>query len=286
MAYGPYRLGYEIYKKLLPNFPAQYQSAFANCQELIVSPDGTLNLLPFEALVESGNGANYKTLDYLVHCYPITYAPSWKIYSINKKIQMPAQPKLKVYTYAIESNELPSAKAEMENITRIFNKNAFFSVGQNCSKNAFNSDNESGYDILHLSLHAESDGQSKYNNKIYFAPRHQDTVYGFDLLNRRFNEKLVVLSACQSAYGITKKGEGTYALSRIFLRAGVPRVIASLWSINDTRTAQITTSFYENLVLKQLSTTTSLQKAKQKYIQFADSFTAQPRFWAGLVCID
>jgi CHAT domain-containing protein len=282
-------LGFELYQKLLPQRTPQYKSAFLAfeaCEELIISPDRELNLLPFEALVETNQAVNYKSMPYLVHRFPITYAPSWKMYNINSKINLPKEPYLKAYTYAFESKELRSAETEMANISRIFPQKSSIAKGQFCSKNAFNSDTIDAYDILHLSLHAESDPLSKLNNKIYFAPKFQESVYGFDLLKRPFREKLVVLSACKSAYGITKKGEGAYTLSRIFLRLGVPRVVASLWSINDSKTAQITTFFYENLVFKQFSPTQSLQKAKLQYLKSADSFTAQPRFWAGLVCLD
>ena len=105
-------------------------------------------------------------------------------------------------------------------------------------------------------------------------------------MKRRFTEKLVVLSACQSAYGLTKKGEGTYTLSRIFLRMGVPRVIASLWSVTEAPTEHITTAFYEDLIIKHQPPNLALWHAKCTYLQSADLFTAQPCFWAGLVYVD
>jgi len=67
-----------------------------------------------------------------------------------------------------------------------------------------------------------------------------------DILNLRLNASLVVLSACDTGRGrIT--GDGVIGLSRAFITAGVPSVIVSLWSVPDAPTAQLMTSFYQNL---------------------------------------
>ena len=183
---------------------------------------------------------------------------------------------------------MPAAKFEINSIKSIFkNKTSSnYYIGKDCTSKHFISDTTSASDILHISLHAESDPLSKYNNKIYFAPKKQDALYGFDILKRRYNEKLIVLSACQTAFGKIKSGEGAYTLSRNFLRAGAPRVIASLWSINDKTTASIMANFYENIVQKQKTVSQSLQLAKKSYIKTADQYSARPCFWAGLVCAD
>ncbi len=280
--------GFELYQKLLPKLPPQYQTAFEASKELIISPDRLLNQLPFEALVESNYATNFKSLSYLLHCFPITYVPSWKIYTLNQTSQLPQSPSIHCYTYDTTSNELSSAKYEVNSLKKIFDKPSQLSLymAKDCSSRQFIADTIMSYDILHLSLHAESDPLSKYDNKIYFAPKMQDALYGFDILKRRYTAKLVVLSACQTAYGKIKKGEGAYTLSRIFLRAGTPRVIASLWSINDKTTATITATMYERIIYNQKTPTQSLQIAKTHYLKNADDYKARPCFWAGLVCVD
>src|SRR5262245_17107680 len=44
---------------------------------------------------------------------------------------------------------------------------------------------------------------------------------------------MVVLSACRTALGQEIKGEGLIGLTRGFFYAGAPRILASLWSIDD-----------------------------------------------------
>jgi CHAT domain-containing protein len=274
----------DIYTQLFPKLPPQ----FKDCQELIIAPDRILNTLPFEALVETSQTAvsNFKDLPYLVRHFPITYIPSWKIYAMNKAVTLPQKPTLRAYTYDFSSNELPSAKAEKVELTRIFGQNASFAIGKECSKQRFLADTNGHFDILHFSLHAESNPLSKQDNKIYFAPKHGDIVYGFDLLKRRFSEKLVFISSCESAYGKIAKGEGAYTLSRSIMRAGASSVVASLWSISDETTGKITTQFYENIFVKHQTPSLALYNAKLSYLKTADSYTAQPHLWAGLVCWD
>jgi CHAT domain-containing protein len=209
------------------------------------------------------------------------------MYEMNKKALLPQKPTLRTYTYDFSSNELKSAQKEVEELTRIFGQNASYAIGKECTKQLFLADTNRHFDILHLSLHAKSNPLSKQDNKIYFAPKKGDILYGFDLLKRHFSEKLVFISSCQSAYGKIATGEGAYTLSRSFMRAGASCVVASLWSISDETTQPITIYFYENIFYKHQTPSQALYNAKLSYIKQAkDPYDANPRFWAGLVCWD
>jgi CHAT domain-containing protein len=67
----------------------------------------------------------------------------------------------------------------------------------------------------------------------------------YDIYNLRLGSDLVVLSACQTALGGEIKGEGLIGLTRAFLYAGAPRVLATLWEIDDRTTAEVMKQFYE-----------------------------------------
>ena len=56
-----------------------------------------------------------------------------------------------------------------------------------------------------------------------------------EIYNLKLNAELVVLSACSTALGKEIKGEGLAGLTRGFMYAGTPRVIASLWNVRDER---------------------------------------------------
>ena len=55
-----------------------------------------------------------------------------------------------------------------------------------------------------------------------------------DIFNLRLKADLVVLSACQTALGKEIRGEGLVGLTRGFMYAGAPRVVASLWQVSDS----------------------------------------------------
>ena len=67
----------------------------------------------------------------------------------------------------------------------------------------------------------------------------------YDLYNLKLSADLVVLSACQTALGKEIKGEGLVGLTRGFMYAGAPRVIASLWQIDDRASAEFMKRFYQ-----------------------------------------
>jgi CHAT domain-containing protein len=72
----------------------------------------------------------------------------------------------------------------------------------------------------------------------------------YDIYNLRLGSDLVVLSACQTALGEEIKGEGLIGLTRGFLYAGAPRVVATLWEIDDRTTAEAMKKFYEFMLAR------------------------------------
>jgi CHAT domain-containing protein len=273
-----------LFSQLFPkNLPPQYQ----RCHELIVCPDRELNLIPFEALTryKPRTDLTFDKLPYLIHSFPITYAPSWKIYETFKDAQLPVRPTLHGYTYSLDSIRFKTAHEEFKILKSLFDTRAHFSTDKNCTAEKFMADSTNHSDILHLSLHAESNPLSKDDNKIYFGDAFSDILQGTELLKRRFNAHLVMLSTCESGFGKIKKGEGAYALSRIFQRLGVPRVVASLWSIPQNSTAHISSAFYTHLLHRE-TPALALQKAKIHYLKSNERFFCHPQYWAGLVCLD
>jgi CHAT domain-containing protein len=89
---------------------------------------------------------------------------------------------------------------------------------------------------------------------------------GFLRLNQIYNlnlsNDLVVLSACRTALGKEVKGEGLIGLTRGFMYAGVPRVIASLWKVDDEATSELMKLFYQNLLQRKMSASQALRSAQ------------------------
>jgi CHAT domain-containing protein/Tfp pilus assembly protein PilF len=91
-------------------------------------------------------------------------------------------------------------------------------------------------------------------------------VYALDL-----TADLVVLSGCQTALGKEIRGEGLLGITRGFFYAGAPRVVASLWWIDDRATAALMASFYRAMWIDGLPPAAALHKARL-------ALARQPRF--------
>ena len=66
-----------------------------------------------------------------------------------------------------------------------------------------------------------------------------------DLFELRVPARRAVLSACDTGRGRVFAGEGMLGLARAFMLAGTPRVIASLWRVDDQATRALMVKFYE-----------------------------------------
>jgi CHAT domain-containing protein len=77
--------------------------------------------------------------------------------------------------------------------------------------------------------------------------------------------ELAVLSACNTAIGDIKIGEGVFGLRRAFAVAGAKTLVMSLWSVPDRATALLMERFFTNLQ-QGLGRADALQDA-QNYIR-------------------
>ncbi|NET86896.1 MAG: CHAT domain-containing protein [Kamptonema sp. SIO1D9] len=99
-----------------------------------------------------------------------------------------------------------------------------------------------------------------------------------DIFNLELSAELVVLSACQTGLGKEVKGEGLIGLTRGFMYAGAPRVLVSLWNVNDPATAEFMTRFYHLLFAEGKSPTEALQITQQQMQQ--ETEWKAPYYWA------
>jgi len=101
-------------------------------------------------------------------------------------------------------------------------------------------------------------------------------IYDLDL-----TADLVVLSGCQTALGKEIRGEGLLGLTRGFFNAGAPRVVASLWWIDDRATAVLMAELYRGMWTEGLRPAAALRKARlslARQYRFRD-----PSYWGAFV---
>lgn len=100
-----------------------------------------------------------------------------------------------------------------------------------------------------------------------------------DIYKLRLAADLVVLSACQTALGKEVRGEGLLGLSRAFMYAGAPRILASLWKVPDRPTAELMKAFYRGTLTEGLSPAAALGAAQQEIRR--QKLWTSPYYWAG-----
>ncbi len=100
-----------------------------------------------------------------------------------------------------------------------------------------------------------------------------------DIFNLNLPAELVVLSACQTGSGKNVKGEGIVGLTRGFMYAGAPRIIASLWNVNDASTAELMSQFYQKYLQENLPPAEALRQAQLAMWQ-SNVDWRKPYYWA------
>lgn len=141
------------------------------------------------------------------------------------------------------------------------------------------------YRIVHFATHGLLDSEHPELSGLVFSlvDRSGRPQNGFleleDIYNLRLNADLVVLSACETGLGKDVKGEGLVGLTRGFMYAGTPRVVASLWKVDDVATAELMRRFYKFMLQQNLSPAAALRAAQADMSEVQR--WADPYYWAG-----
>ena len=226
--------------------------------EIIIVPDRALYQIPFAALTdESGK--------YLLQSFRIRIAPS--LTTLKLIDESPADYHCQTGALIVGNpdvgevhfkgrltniSRLPSA----ENETRIVGEKLGVEplLGQQATKEAVLQAMKS-VALIHIAAHGDAE-----RGEIALAPSFrrpngipQEDVYLLtmsDISKIQLRAKLVVLSCCHSARGLTK-AEGAVGIARAFLGSGARSVLVALWALDDNSTEQLMTHFYDHLVAGQ-----------------------------------
>jgi CHAT domain-containing protein len=142
----------------------------------------------------------------------------------------------------------------------------------------------SGYRMVHFATHGLLNSEHPELSGIVLSLVNEkgQPVNGFLRLNEIYNlnlgADLVVLSACQTALGKEIKGEGLIGLTRGFMYAGSPRVVASLWKVDDAATAELMKIFYRKMLQEKMTPAAALRAAKIE--MWKQKRWSAPFYWA------
>ncbi len=143
------------------------------------------------------------------------------------------------------------------------------------------------YRIIHFATHGMIDARRPELSGLVLSlvDREGRARDGFlrlrDLYNMRLASDLVVLSGCRTALGREIRGEGLVGLTRGFMYAGAPRVVASLWQVEDQATGELMERFYRAMLVDGLPTAAALRQAQLEVAR--QRRWSAPFYWAGFV---
>ncbi len=163
-------------------------------------------------------------------------------------------------------------------------------VGGDASEQGFRSAaNE--YGILHLGTHAEMNASSPMYSRLVLSKDGSGVdadadgyLHAYEIYELDLRAQLAVLTACETGIGKNVDGEGVRSLGYSFAYAGCPSLVMSLWSIDEKVSSEIIARFYEHLA-EGMPKHEALRQAKLDHLNGASEEFALPYYWAGMVLV-
>jgi len=179
--------------------------------------------------------------------------------------------------------QLPATRKEVESIGDVV------LVGKEASETRFRATipDSKRWRAVHLACHGIVDDVMPTRSALVLTNDDQNDgfLYASELFDQiQVPADLVVLSACETGRGRVYLGEGLVGLSRAFMLAGTPRVVASLWKVDDEATQALMLKFYELWNPKQgtgMPAAEALQRA-QAFVRSQPKWH-DPFYWAAWV---
>lgn len=184
-----------------------------------------------------------------------------------------------------EFDRLPSTRREAEAILSLVSERSRFSaLDFDASLATATSGVLSRYRFVHLASHGVLNSVHPELSGIVLSlvdraghPQN-GLLQTTDIFNLNLHAELVVMSACRTALGAEVRGEGLVGLTRAFLYAGSPRVVASLWTVPDLSTAELMARFYRFMLVDGLRPAAALRRAQVSI--WNEGRWARPYYWA------
>ncbi|HEX8197784.1 MAG TPA: CHAT domain-containing protein [Pyrinomonadaceae bacterium] len=257
--------------------------------EIRLIPSKILFYLPFAALLSPGEKPFITEFD-------VSYAPSANVFlscteNAAKKNGTGDESLLSIGNPAFDREvfddlaDLPDAKREAEEIAGLYDRRQVL-LDREATKSAFRNSLKNA-DVIHFAGHyVVTEGAPLLSSLALAADtsRQDDgALTGSELIGEKLpRAKLVILSACQTGGEHYYNGEGLIGLSRTFLAAGVPLVVASQWKVDSEATAELMKKFHFYRRKEKLSTAAALRRAQLEMLNAPElERFRKPYYWAG-----
>ncbi|HEY0556882.1 MAG TPA: CHAT domain-containing protein [Thermoanaerobaculia bacterium] len=273
----------DLHRILISPLEAQLDGA----STLVVIPDGTLCRLPFAALQDETTGR------FLIEDHALASAPSAGIYmalaeryrershSAPASILLLGEPRIDQSLFPTLTS-LPAVAKEIAALRRLYDRPLVL-TGSGATAERF-LDALPEEDILHYAGHTVTSQGADAPSLLLTSSAATQSTGG--LLSaagiqcpRPLRTRVAVLAGCRTAEGRLSQNEGTLGLSRAFIAAGVPVVIASHWDTNDEPSSRLLLLFHESL-RAGVDPLTALRQAQLDLLRGPDRSLAAPHAWA------
>jgi CHAT domain-containing protein len=266
-------------------------------KRLIIIPHNALTQIPFEILIkktsESKKPTGFRNLNYLIEEFSIIYAYSGNLLLDKERRKRTGKGTgiflsdfnaKTVFNDSIRFPELKGAESEAHAVKKLSGGKVF--KGRKSTESMFKS-NAGKFLVLHIASHTLLDAVNPFLSCVLLTPKdttEDGLLYAWEIGQMKLNAQLVVLSGCNSGYGVLKKNEGLISLARSFLYTGVRTIAFTLWPAADQAGSAISTNFYKG-IKKRLTLDVAMQAAKLNFIAEADPVKAHPYFWANYIIV-
>jgi CHAT domain-containing protein len=244
---------------------------------LVVSPDGPLHALPFDALRVPGGA-------FLVERRAIALAPSASALA-GRPAGAPDRAALLAVADPPDDaalGALPGARAEAEVARASVGGDRRVLVAGAASEAEVKAALGRGVAVLHFATHAVVDDAVPLRSALVLAPGggEDGRLRAEEIYRLPLDAELVVLSGCSTGHGEVRAGEGPMSLARAFLRAGAGAVVATQWDVEDRGASAVIGGFYRRLA-GGAPVAEALAASQRELIRAG----APPRAWAPFVVV-
>ena len=272
-----------------------------NTLNLLLSPDSTLNLLPFETLVDENN-------NYLLETHTITYLTSGRdlqrltppkannnptLILADPYFGKPGTPATTriVDLTKLTAPPLPGTRTEATEIGKLLNTQPL--LGSDATETAIKQTKSPK--ILHIATHGFFQPPTEatktnplLNSGLVLAGfqlgksgNDDGILTALEVSNLNLSgTKLVTLSACETGLGTTSNGEGIYGLRRALTIAGAESQVISLWKVSDDATKDLMINYYTRLNQGE-GRSIALHNAQRDMLKSKDY--SHPYYWAAFI---
>lgn len=260
-------------------------------EKLVIIPDGDLLQLPFEAIAydrvrlldrfdvsyEYSTAFLFDTKSISTERDLVGFASDYTADNFDVLHENISYGKEGIYLSELKNTiaEIKLANQSLEGLLFENKEATKFNFEKYCNNNK----------VLHLALHGVINNEEPDQTALVFSSENEDHLLtASEIYNMEINNKLTILSACNTGVGPVRVGDGVRSMARSFIQGGSESVITSLWEISDVTTKEILNSFYIYLN-KGKTKSAALRQAKLDYIAKASPTQRHPKYWAHLVLI-